>query len=128
MPKTRHATPPRTPDRGYPWNPRFPYAAAALTTPKTRARCELARTALDTLRDTATKLSDPDALLQMLPLIEAHASSAIENITTTVAEMIRKMDWANSDPHTAEALRHCNSIIDAHSRRGAEPVGTALTI
>ena len=136
MPKTRPSRPPSTCDHGFPWNPLFPYdnlppvpAAAVLTTPKVRAHCERARTALDTLRDGARTLSDPDALLQILPTIEAHASSAIENITTTVAEMIRKVDLpTTADPHTAEALRHYNSILDAHDRRGAEPVGTALAI
>ena len=98
-----------------------------LATPKVRARCELARTALKTLRNTTTKLRCHEALLRTLPMIEAQASSAIENIVTTVPEMISYLGRPEAaDPDTAEALRHCDSIINAYERRGAEPTGTAL--
>ena len=134
MPRTRPATPPETAERGYPWSPVFAYnnlppvpREEALATPKVRARCELARTALKTLRDTAEKLSDHEALLRTLPMIEAQASSAIENIVTTVPKMIRYLGRPEAaDPDPAEALRHCDSIIDAYERRGVEPTGTAL--
>ena len=94
----------------------------ALATPKVRARCELARTALKTLRNTTTKLRCHEALLRTLPMIEAQASSAIENIVTTVPEMISYLGRPEAaDPDTAEALRHYDSIINAYERRGAEP-------
>ena len=101
--------------------------AEALATPRVLAHCELARTALDTLRDTAAKLSDREALLRILPMVEAQATSAIENIVTTVPEMVRYLGRPHdADPDTAEALRHHGSIIDAYERRGGEPTGTAL--
>ena len=134
MPRTRPATPPETAERGYPWSPVFAYnnlppvpGQQTLATLKVRARCELARTALKTLRETAAKLSDREALLRTLPMVEAQASSDIENIVTTVPEMIRYLGRPKApDLDTAEALRHHESIIDAYERRGGEPTGTAL--
>ena len=134
MPRTRPATPPETAARGYPWSPVFAYnnlppvpGQEALATPKVRARGELARTALKTLRNTTTKLRCHEALLRTLPIIEAQASSAIENIVTTVPEMISYLGRPEAaDPDTAEALRHHDSIIDAYERHEAEPIGTAL--
>ena len=134
MPKTRPATPPETAARGYPWSPVFAYnnlppvpGQETLATPKMRARGELARTALKTLRNTTTKLRCHEALLRTLPMVEAEASSAIENIVTTVPEMISYLGRPEAaDPDTAEALRHHDSIIDAYERHEAEPIGTAL--
>ena len=103
-----------------------------MTTPAVEARCELATTALHTLRDATAKFSDPETLFQTVGLIETQASSAIEGIVTTVSQMLKhigKRQLSNgADPDADDALRHHESIIDAWQRHGAEPVGTAMAI
>ena len=121
-----------------PWSPVFPYnnlppvTRERLTTPAVEARCGLATTALETLREATARFSDPDTLFQTISLVEAQASSAIEGIVTTVGEMLEyigKRHLSNGhDPDADDALRHHASIVDAWQRRGAEPVGTAMAI
>ncbi len=121
-----------------PWDPLFPYnnlppvPRDRLTTRAIEKRCKLATAALDTLRNTTDRLADPCALFQTTALTEAHASSAIEGIVTTVGEMIEQMDKPRRsngpDLDTHDALRHYDSIIDAWQRRGTEPVGTAMAV
>ena len=121
-----------------PWSPVFAYnnlppiPREQLTTPAVEARCELATAALDALRDATGRCSDPHTLFETVALIEAQASSAIENIVTSVGEMLNyigKRQLSNGyDPDADDALRHHASIIDAWQRRGAEPVGTAMAI
>ena len=121
-----------------PWSPDFAYnnlppvPREQLRTPAIEARCELATAALGTLREATGRLSDPEALFQTTSLIEAHASSAIEGIVTTVSRMLEHLGKPQlsdgADPDADDALRHQASIIDAWQRRGAEPVGTAMAI
>ena len=121
-----------------PWSPVFAYnnlppiRSEQLTTPAVEARCELATAALHTLRDATAKFSDPETLFQTVGLVEAQASSAIEDIVTTVSQMLKhigKQQLSNgTDPDADDALRHHESIVDAWQRRGAEPVGTAMAI
>ncbi len=110
-----------------PWDPLFPYnnlppvPRERLTTRAIEERCKLATAALDTLRNTTDRLADPYALFQTAALVEAHASSAIEGIVTTIGEMIEQMDRPRltngADPDTIDTLRHYDSII----RRLAPP-------
>ena len=121
-----------------PWSPIFAYnnlppiPSEELTTPAIEARCERASATLDSLREATNRFSDPDTVFQTIALIEAQASSAIENIVTSVGEMLKhlgKRQLSNGyDPDADDALRHHDSIIDAWQRRGAEPVGTAMAI
>ena len=121
-----------------PWSPVFAYnnlppvPSKQLTTPAVEARCEVATTALRTLREATARFSDPQTLFRTVTLIEAQASSAIEGIVTSVSEMLKyigKPRLSNgADPDADDALRHHASIIDAWQRRGAEPVGTAMAI
>ena len=120
------------------WSPVFAYnnlppvPREQLTTPAIKARCELAVTALRTLRDATARFSDPDTLFQTTSLVEAQASSAIEDIVTTVSRMLEHLGKPrlseSADPEADDALRHHASIIDAWQRRGAEPVGTTMAI
>ena len=120
------------------WSPVLPHnnlppvPGDQLQTPAIEARCKRATAALETLRDATRRLSDPTALFRTAALIEAQASSAIEEIITTVGEMIEHMDSPRLKnaykPSTDNALRHYHAITDAWHRRRSEPVGTAMAI
>jgi len=71
-----------------------------------------ARSALARLDQAADLLTKPSFLLNVIPLLEAQASSEIENIVTTADELFRfaGAQAAATDPATREALR-CRSAL-----------------
>ncbi|WP_406717117.1 Fic/DOC family N-terminal domain-containing protein [Trueperella pyogenes] len=70
--------------------------------------------ALATLRGATKLLPDPTMLVNLIPLLEARASSEIENIVTTNDEVFRAAHKATKWPHRAanplsgHILRHKN--------------------
>lgn len=91
------------------------------------ARAELARL------DQATDLmADPHVLLSTIPLLEAQASSEIENIVTTADALFRQaqLDEAHADPAVKETLRYRAALWDglASMRRRALTVATAVEV
>jgi Fic family protein len=92
--------------------------------------CIPARAALAELNATADLIPNPTILINTLPVLEARASSEIENIVTTADRLFQfaANDPASADPATKEALRYRTAL-----RRGAEllearPVSTNLAI
>lgn len=66
-----------------------------------------ARTALAHLDEAASSIPNPAVLINAIPLMEAQASSEIENIVTTTDALFRHAhDEGNADPATKEALRY----------------------
>src|SRR5699024_8445033 len=65
-----------------------------------------ARTALATLDQAGQLLPNPNVLIHAVPLLEAQASSEIENIVTTADELFKYAGTSGSDPATKEALRY----------------------
>lgn len=70
-----------------------------------------ARTALATLSQAGQLLPNPNILTHALPLLEAQASSEIENIVTTADELFKHADSGGGDHATKEALRYRNALF-----------------
>lgn len=65
-----------------------------------------ARAALASLAQAGQLLPNPTILIHAVPLLEAQASSEIENIVTTADELFRHSGSGGGDPATKEALRY----------------------
>lgn len=70
-----------------------------------------ARTALATLAQAGRLLPNPQVLIHAVPLLEAQASSEIENIVTTADELFRHVDSPGGDHATKEALRYRTALF-----------------
>ncbi|HSN55528.1 MAG TPA: Fic/DOC family N-terminal domain-containing protein, partial [Candidatus Sulfomarinibacteraceae bacterium] len=93
------------------WQPDRPYNDLPPLPPKveleTKAvlkRCVSARAALAELKKAAELIPNQGMLVNTLPVLEARASSEIENIVTTTDRLFRHLDAAHgADPATREA-------------------------
>ena len=70
-----------------------------------------ARTALATLAQAGQLLPNPNVLIHAVPLLEAQASSEIENIMTTADELFKYADSGGGDHATKEALRYRSALF-----------------
>lgn len=70
-----------------------------------------ARTALATLAQAGQLLPNPHVLIHAVPLLEAQASSEIENIVTTADELFKHADSGQGDQATKEALRYRSALF-----------------
>jgi len=70
-----------------------------------------ARTALATLAQAGQQLPNPNILIHAVPLLEAQASSEIENIVTTADELFKHADSGGGDHATKEALRYRSALF-----------------
>lgn len=78
-----------------------------------------ARTALATLAQAGQLLPNPNILIHAVPLLEAQASSEIENIVTTADELFKHVD---SGGEITPPRRHCATA--ARCSRGSSRSGT----
>ena len=110
--------------------PRLP-PGADLETRQILKACIGARSAVAELNQAAKLLPNRDVLINTIPLLEAGASSEIENIVTTADRLFRFAEpdrEAFADPATKEALRYRTAL-----RRGVEslkkkPLATATAV
>jgi Fic family protein len=70
-----------------------------------------ARTALAALAQACHLLPNPNILIHAVPLLEAQASSEIENIVTTADELFKHADSGGGDHATKEALRYRSALF-----------------
>ncbi|MFC7754815.1 Fic/DOC family N-terminal domain-containing protein [Tsukamurella soli] len=70
-----------------------------------------ARTALATLAQAGQLLPNPNILIHAVPLLEAQASSEIENIVTTADELFKHAESGGGDHATKEALRYRSALL-----------------
>lgn len=70
-----------------------------------------ARTALATLDQAGQLLPNPNVLIHAVPLLEAQASSEIENVVTTADALFRHADTGGGDLATKEALRYRSALF-----------------
>ncbi len=70
-----------------------------------------ARSALATLAQACQLLPNPTILIHAVPLLEAQASSEIENIVTTADELFKHAESGGGDQATKEALRYRSAIF-----------------
>lgn len=84
--------------------------------------------ALSRLSGAMNLIPDPTVLINSIPLLEAQASSEIENIVTTNDELFRAahITEAESSPATKEALRYRTALAEGSAVIAARPITTSL--
>ena len=115
------------------WRPERPYEAlpplppaAELESRAVLKTCVAARTALAELKTAAAHIANPAVLINTLPLLEAQASSEIENVMTTADELFRHLDAdEGADPSTREALRYRSALLQGAALLEERPLSTA---
>ncbi|MGJ9421212.1 Fic family protein [Aeromicrobium sp. CF3.5] len=101
------------------WSPEIPFnelpplpPAGLDLEPKAVLKATIeARTALATLAQAGQLLPNPNILIHAVPLLEAQASSEIENIVTTADELFKHVDSGGGDHATKEALRYRTALF-----------------
>jgi Fic family protein len=114
------------PDR--PWNglPKLP-PRAELESKAVLKQCVTARAALAELKQAAELIPNPAMLINTLPLLEARASSEIENIVTTADRLFQHLRAeANADPATKEALRYRSALLEGVRALEKRPLATRI--
>lgn len=112
------------PDRPYNDLPPIAPADVLETRPVLKA-CIGSRAALAELKQAAGRIPNPAMLINTLPVLEARASSAIENIVTTADKLFANLHAeANADPATKEALRYRRSLMEGYRALGESPLNT----
>lgn len=93
--------------------------------------CIEARTAVAELKQAGRLLPNQDVLINTLPLLEARASSAIENIVTTTDKLFRYAQPDReqlADPATKEALRYRTALRRGVDLLAKKPLVTATAV
>jgi Fic family protein len=114
------------------WLPEQPFNALPLLPPKadleTKAilkACISARAALGELKQAAELIPNQAVLINTLPLLEAQASSEIENVITTTDRLFqfREVD-DQADGATKEALRYSQALLQGFQSLRERPLAT----
>ena len=114
------------------WRPQEPFNALPLLPPKadleTKAvlkRCIIARAALSELKQAAELIPNQSVLINTLPLLEAQASSEIENIITTTDRLFQYREMGDAaDASTKEALRYSRALLEGFQSLQKRPLAT----
>ena len=114
------------------WKPDRPYNELPPLPPKAEVetrvilkQCITARVALAELKRVAELIPNQSMLIHTLPLLEARASSEIENIVTTTDELFRYVgNEAQANPATKEALRYSRSLFEGFNALKKFPLST----
>jgi Fic family protein len=103
-------------DPELPYNelPDLPPPAALIENTTILKQCIAARVALAELKQAAELIPNSAVLVNALPLLEARASSEIENIVTTTDKLFEFVDIAEdkADAATKEALRYRTALFE----------------
>jgi Fic family protein len=92
--------------------------------------CIVARAAIAELKAAGRLIPNQGVLINTIPLLEAQASSEIENIVTTTDQMFL-FDGVNdndADPATKEALRYRTALWEGYQALAARPLSTNTAI
>lgn len=114
------------------WKPDQPYNSIPILPPATDLesktvlkQCIAARAALAELKQAAELIPNQGMLINTLPLLEARASSEIENIVTTTDKLFQHLHAEeHADPATKEALRYSHSLIRGYVALHERPLNT----
>ena len=98
--------------------PPLPPDAGRVETPAILKKCISARVALAELKQAAELIPNASVLINALPLLEAQASSEIENIVTTTDKLFEFVDVPDqrADDATKEALRYRRALFEGTKR------------
>jgi Fic family protein len=112
------------PDRAWNGLPKLP-PQAELESKVILKQCVTARAALAELKQAAELIPNPAMLINTLPLLEARASSEIENIVTTADKLFQHLQADGSaDPATKEALRYRRALLEGVQALKKRPLVT----
>ncbi len=120
-------------DKSKTWRRDLPYNELPALPPQvdleTKAvlkQCITARAALAELKQAAELIPNQSVLINTLPLLEAQASSEIENIVTTTDRLFqfRQANEQAADPATKEALRYSRSLLEGFRSLAQQPLCT----
>jgi Fic family protein len=122
-----------------PNDPRKPYDDLPLLPPKadleSRAilkACVGARTAVAELRMAGQLIPDQSVLIQIIPMLEARASSEIENIVTTNDALFREANLGGADdskdPAAKEALRYRTAVFEGFQALKTRPLSSRMVV
>lgn len=104
--------------------PLLPPAVELETRPVLKA-CIRARAALAGLNQAAELIPNPAMLINTLPLLEARASSEIENIVTTTDKLFQHVNGdEQADSATKEALRYRTALLTGYQSLAHKPLNT----
>ena len=114
------------------WRPDQPYnelpplpPANELETRVVLKACIAARAALAELKQAAELIPNQGVLINALPLLEAQASSEIENIVTTTDRLFQfQSAGEHADPATREALRYSSALLEGFRALKQYPLNT----
>jgi len=119
------------------FNPRQPYndlpllpPAADLESKPILKACIDARAALEGLKQAGAQLPNQAVLINSIPLLEAQASSEIENIVTTSDALFRyaQIEDQTSDVATKEALRYRTALNSGFRLLATRPLSTNTAV
>jgi Fic family protein len=116
-----------------PFDPKTPYDSLPPLPPKADIEskdilkaCIEARVALEALRTAGRLIPNQQVLFTTIPLLEAQASSEIENIVTTADALFRHANADTpGDVATKEALRYRRALYEGVEALKKRPLGTA---
>ena len=91
--------------------------------------CIEARAALAELKSVGAAIPNQAVLINTIPLLEAQASSEIENIVTTSDALFRfAQDEQAADPATKEALNYRAALREGFESLAERPLGTGTAV
>ncbi|MBK5238493.1 MAG: Fic family protein, partial [Actinomycetales bacterium] len=117
------------------WSPSAPYndlpplpPVAILETHRVLKHTIEARAALSAVNTSIASLSNPYVLINSISLLEAQASSEIENIVTTTDDLFSFAEnmGESGDPEVREALRYRLALFDGIEHLTTRPITTNL--
>jgi Fic family protein len=118
-------------DPNKPYNdlPPLPPAAEIESKPLLKA-CIEARAALAELKSVGALIPNQAVLINTIPLLEAQASSEIENIVTTTDALFRYAQFENGaeDPAIKEALRYRGALYQGFQSLRERPLSTNTAV
>lgn len=114
------------------WRPDWPYDDLPTLPPPTEVetkavlkQCVMARAALAELKQAVGLIPNPTMLINTLPVLEARASSEIENIVTTADALFQYLSQDSAaDPASQEALRYRRALLEGFASLEARPLST----
>jgi Fic family protein len=116
------------PDKPYNWLPILPLGHD-LESKVVLKRCIVARAALAELKQAAELIPNQTMLINTIPLLEARASSAIENIVTTADKLFQHAQAeGQADPATKEALRYRTALRQGFQSLAEKPLCTSTAV
>jgi len=117
---------PTKPYNDLPWLP----PAQDVETRNVLRACITARAALAALNEAAHLIPNPAILINTLPVLEARASSEIENIVTTADRLFQHAqdETQAADAATKEALRYRTALSQGFVSLAKKPFSTATAV